>query len=302
MSQRRRVVGQILVILLLTTCSHLSARDAGPASTTGTAASPATNLPLPDSPACQAGGIACVEDTFKEMQQRLDRLAAVCDHKAVFALTYLRETGELLRTLANPASFDDVVFVNRLDALFARFYFSALDAYAAGNLDAVPGAWRIALDQAASRQVSALGDAILGISAHINRDLPFVLAEMGIVGPAGQRRKDDYDKVNLSLVHVFGPMIEEESQRFDPNFASSKIGGQPLVGDDALALVRQWREMAFRNAERLLSAPTAAARRTIEMEIEDNAAVTARSLQLATTYPLGQTSAERDAYCAGHHA
>ena len=33
-------------------------------------------------------------------------------------------------------------------------------------------------------------------------------------------------------------------------------------------------------------------------EIEDNAAVIARSLQLATTLPVGETSAARDAYCA----
>ena len=44
--------------------------------------------------------------------------------------------------MRRPGGFEDVMFVNRLDALFAGFYFAAFDT-SAGDVDAVPPAWRI---------------------------------------------------------------------------------------------------------------------------------------------------------------
>jgi hypothetical protein len=37
--------------------------------------------------------------------------------------------------------------------------------------------------------VTGSGDLLLGISAHVNRDLPFVLASLGLVAPDGTSRK-----------------------------------------------------------------------------------------------------------------
>ena len=66
------------------------------------------------------------------------------------------------------------------------------------------------------------------MSAHINRDLPFVIAAVGTVAPDGSSRKLDYDKVEEWLNKATEPMLEEASQRYDPtlNDANDPWGHQ----------------------------------------------------------------------------
>ncbi|MGZ8649844.1 MAG: hypothetical protein ACXW08_14640, partial [Solirubrobacteraceae bacterium] len=60
-----------------------------------------------------------------------------------------------------------------------------------------------------------------------------------------------------------------------------------------------WREEAWRNAERLASAPNAAARAVIAADIEQAAAAEATALLALTGYvPPLTTSAARDAHCS----
>ena len=54
---------------------------------------------------------------------------------------------------------------------------------------AVPRAWAIAFGAADERAMSAAGNLALGINAHVQRDLPFVLAAIGLVKPDGSSRK-----------------------------------------------------------------------------------------------------------------
>ncbi|MEO7398958.1 MAG: DUF5995 family protein [Ilumatobacteraceae bacterium] len=248
-------------------------------------------------PACVSGDVTCVDETLGEMRRRLDLLASSCDHHAVFALTYLHITAGYREMNTDPGAFEDVVFMSHLDSLFGQFYFAAFDAYSSGDIESVPPAWRIAFDQSAAGEISGIGDALLGISAHINRDLPFVLAQLGIVDPSGRTRRDDFDRVNTVFGGALLAVLKEGAQRFDPALAQPKIGGQPLDAANALALVRQWRDAAFHNAERLSATVTPEARRAVVAEIEDNAAVMARSLQLATALSPSESSAARDDYC-----
>ena len=48
-------------------------------------------------------------------------------------------------------------------------------------------------DAAKGRQVTGLGNLLLGMNAHINRDLPFVLYSIGLTAPDGSSRKPDHD-------------------------------------------------------------------------------------------------------------
>ena len=82
-----------------------------------------------------------------------------------------------------PGYYQDVRAVNHLDAVFARYYTDAYYAWQDGNRAAVPRSWQIALDAARDKRVSGNGDLLLGMNAHINRDLPFVLAATGLVAP-----------------------------------------------------------------------------------------------------------------------
>jgi hypothetical protein len=66
--------------------------------------------------------------------------------------------------------------------------------------------------------------------------------------------------------------------------------------------VAGWREIAWRNAERLASAPDDASRAQVAQSIEDYAASQAEGIRTTNRYaPLVQNSSARDAYCAVHH-
>jgi hypothetical protein len=63
-----------------------------------------------------------------------------------------------------------------------------------------------------------------------------------------------------------------------------------------------WREVAWRNAELLVSAPTELAKSLVAQEIESAAALEAHALAVANAYlPPLTSSALRDAYCGAHH-
>lgn len=259
-------------------------------------------LPLPYDPDsaddCSAGRIQCVDQTVREMDRRFDGLG--CDHNAIFALIYLRVTEEYRRTVAGPF-FDDTPFVNYEDTVFARYYFAAFDAWAKGRIDHVPPAWRVAFDAARARAVSASGDMLLGINAHVQRDLPFVLYAIGFVRADGTSRKPDHDRVNVILNRVADDIIAEVARRFDPTIDDADL---PTGLDDAALFqtLVAWREKAWRNAERLAAAPTTEARELVAAEIENDAAAEARAIAAATSYaPFSGGSGPRDAFCAAHH-
>lgn len=261
---------------------------------------PAGAYEYSESPLCPAGQTRCVDVVIREMRGRFDKLAKRCDHDAVFALTYLRTTEEYRRAISNPGFFNDTAFVNHEDVVFADYYFRAYDAWHRGR-GVVPPAWKIAFEAAEDNAVSGSGNLLLGISAHINRDLPFVFAEIGMVAPDGSSRKRDHDQVNRILVDVIDQVIPEAARRFDPTVDDSNIPGTGLDETATFQLVALWREEAWRNAERLVAARTPGEQALVARLIEDSAALKARLLveQSAYRWPLS-SSAARDTWCAQH--
>ncbi len=233
---------------------------------------------------CTSGRIQCVDAVIREMDDRFEPLAAACDHNAMFSLTYLRTTEEYRRSATAPGFFTDPAFINHQDAVFARYYFDAWDAYRRGDLGAVSQSWRIAFSAADGKKVSGLGNLLLGMSAHVNRDLPMVLADIGLVQPDGSSRKPDHDKVNQFLNLVMEPLIDEAAARFDPTVDDTQIDGATLDEVAMLQLLVGWREQAWRNAELLVNAPTPAARALVQAEIERVAAIEANLIVVATSY------------------
>ena len=145
--------------------------------------------------------------------------------------------------------------MNHEDVLFARYYFAAYDAWAAGRTASVPPAWRVAFDAARDRAVSANGNLLLGINAHVQRDLPFVLYSVGLVKPDGTSRKPDHDRVNQILNRVTDDVIAEVARRFDPTIDDTNL---PTTLDDLVLFqsIASWRETAWRHAELLALART----------------------------------------------
>jgi hypothetical protein len=184
--------------------------------------------------------------------------------------------------------------------VFAKYYTDAYTSWQSGNRDAVPQAWLTALDAAAANKVTGSGDLLLGMNAHINRDLPYVVAAVGLVAPDGQSRKEDFDKVEEFLAAATKPLIAEAAQRFD---ASMDDGGDPLDATYSAMMqaVSVWRENAWRNAERLVSARTPEARAQVEADIEAEANAIASSVLVTHRYvPPVTSTAARDRHCQVH--
>jgi hypothetical protein len=251
-------------------------------------------------PPCQKGTIRCVDGVVTEMTDRFDDLANKCDHDALFALVYLRTTEEYRRTVAADRTFfSDTAYVNREDAVFSEDYFTAYDGWHAGAATA-PEAWAIAFEAAERHEVSGLGNILLGMNAHINRDLPFVLASMGLTDANGASRKADHNKVNVILGRVArGPVFEEAAKRFDPSIRNSDVPGTTIDSDVFLQLVVSWRELAWQNAVRLVTAANDFERGLVADEIEASAAAQALTLKVSSAYLPPLTSSQpRDTYCA----
>jgi hypothetical protein len=249
---------------------------------------------------CTAGRTRCVDAVIREMRRRFDPLAASCDHDSIFALAYLRTTEEYRRTIEDPTFFEDTAFVNHEDVVFARLYFDAFDAWHRGRSAEVPRAWAIAFQAAADRSMPASGNLSLGISAHVQRDLPFALAAIGLVKPDGSSRKPDHDRVNEFLNRVTDDLYAEIARRFDPTIDDGDLPG--TADDTALfQIIPSWREIAWRNAERLASASSDEERAQVAASIERYAASQAETIRLASGYGPLQNSAARDAYCSIHH-
>ncbi len=189
------------------------------------------------------------------MYARWRPLDESCDHRAVFALTYLRTTEEFARTVqSDPGFFSDVPWINHEDAVFAELYFRAYDNWVIGNRGEVPAAWRVAFENASNPNLTGIGDLLLGMNAHIYRDLPYTLAAVGLVKPDGSSRKRDHDLVNAFLENVADPLQVELAQRYDPMFELTDMEPSPVDEEVVLQLVKLMRENAWRNAELLVSA------------------------------------------------
>ena len=249
---------------------------------------------------CVAGRSTCIKQTLKELSKVLSDTGQSCTHNAIFALAYLRMTQYYKYTRDIPGYYEDVPFANHQDAVFAKYFTDAYYNWKSGNLAAVPQAWKYAFNAAASKTLTANGDLLLGMNAHINRDLPFVVASVGLVAPDGSSRKPDFDKVEQWLYTATEPMLEEAAQRFDPtiNDANDPAG---LSYAALFQIVSAWRENAWRNAEALVSAPTPEDRALVAAKIESDANTIAQSIIATQSYtPPLTTTVSRDSYCSVH--
>lgn len=265
--------------------------------------SSATTYTESQSNECKNGQIQCVDKVIREMTKRFNRLE--CDHDSTFAFTYLLTTEQYRSAVEDPDFFTDNAFVNHQDALFADYYFDQFDDFRSGRIDEVSPAWRIAFQSAADQKVSGMGNVFLGMNAHVNRDLPFVLEEIGLVKPDGTSRKADHDRVNDFLNATNQYLLTEAAKYLDPTLDDGDVPGVSLDNSVAVQALVLWREQAWRNAERLVAAPDEAARAQVAQEIEQTAALEALVIRTAFTYTplhglLGMGTSARNSFCNSH--
>ena len=245
-------------------------------------------------PFCRTPSPRCVDTEVRRL--RAAERGFRCDHRAVFATTYLELTRAFRATILRDRKFFQYPgYLFTEDALFADVYFNTLRAWRRGR--PVPPAWRIALETARSGQVNAGQDMLLGINAHVQNDMPFVLAALGLRTRGGASRKPDHDRVNRILDAAYEQVVEAVARRYDPLVSTTNASWNPLDDVGGLELVKGWREGVWRNAERLLNARSAAERRQVTEQIQQYAG------GWATFMAAPQTPGyrpQRDAYCAAH--
>lgn len=242
-------------------------------------------------PYCKRSSMRCVHNEIKRMK-RLQRQLH-CDHRAVFATTYLELTRQIRDEMkADHRFFRDSRYLYNEDALFANVYFNAIKFWKRGR--PVSEAWRIAFETARDGEVNGGQDMLLGINAHVQNDMPYVLAALGLRTPSGESRKPDHDKANVILERGYERVVGAVADRYDPLISTTNASWNPVDNTAGLELVKRWREDVWRNAERLVAARTHEERRQVSDEIQRNAADWARGIAASQT---PGDRARRDAYC-----
>jgi hypothetical protein len=184
-----------------------------------------------------------------------------------FALLYLRTT-EAMRDANNEGEFSDPAFWDaEVVPTFADYY---LDAYAAWNghdRGDVDPAWRIAF-RADPDELNCTQQIYLGINAHINNDLAFMIEEMG-----PRYTYPDHKHVDEVLALRARPVTYPEIQReLCPDLFSEVV--PPTADVDIFA----WRELAWQNGQRLLNAATDKERDRLARDIRRHARDKAREI------------------------
>ncbi len=245
-------------------------------------------------PGCRNLGRGCVSRLVKRLHREWASENAGCDHRAVFTIAYERISREIRHRLAHHETFRYPRWFISVVQGFSNEYFATQRRYDAGK--PIPGSWRIYYDETAKGDANAGQDLLLASNAHTNHDLPYAYAAAGLLTRRGVSRKHDHDQVNDVNASVFKGIAEYYGAHYDPSFNSINPT-YPLDQLGALQVVQVWRENAWRQAERLVSAKTAAERHKVEREIEDTSVAWAKMIRSVEVPGYRET---RDAYCRAH--
>jgi hypothetical protein len=247
---------------------------------------------------CADGRVRCVRGLERRLRRQFERFDSTCDHRAVIAYSYLQITRGLIADMRGPR--EEALVKHRrwmayLITQFSNRYFRAHRRYGQGK--PVADSWRITFETAAHGDASAGQEVLLFSNAHVQRDLPFAYAKLGIETRSGRSRKRDHDAVNEVNARVFDGIEKYIAAHYDPNFGLIDVPLLPAEEVTALELVKSWREQAWRSAERLLSARSPEERRDVARTIGDTAT---RWAELISSGQMPGYHETRDEYCRTH--
>lgn len=188
--------------------------------------------------------------------------------------------------------------MHHYDAVFASYYVDPQRDWRKGNVSAVPPAWREAFSAADGQELTSIGNFLMGMNAHINRDLPFVLADIGLTDADGNSRKPDHERVNEFLNHVGDDMSPEMTARFDPAWDTNP-DDDTITGLAVQQVVQEWRERAWNNAW-LMTYGDPITQALVAQGIEQGSAVVAQQIRSMFAYDDDADRDARNAHCAEH--
>lgn len=156
--------------------------------------------------------VRTIDDLLQVMEAQLKLFDRANDHRAAFLRVYYGMSRRVRKRMES-GFFMDRAWIERVAIRFAGYYFRAMDTFDAGGKP--PPAWEYAFRLAAEKRAFLLQDILLGVNAHINNDLPQVVAE--ILHEEGDtadylrmsRRRFDHDQINRVL-HEIIPVVEQD--------------------------------------------------------------------------------------------
>lgn len=281
-------------------------------------------LPAVEPVSCVAGKLSCVTRLETELQRHTAALG--CDHDAVFADAYLTITRGYLDSATDPEYFDTL---ERVDPLAMRGTYERpdrinhevrnyaqeyLDQYAlwhTGRRDEVAPSWAIAFQAADDESVTATGDLLLQLNAHIRRDNPIRAIEqtegvLRVDGPMPDATgRPDHDRISDVLQENAEAMNDRLAARYDPSLNDSNELLRMVIDPKSIyLLISSWREEAWRNAEQLRHARAAGGvdgplYQAKLAEIDASAEAAAYAI-LAATRTTPEANEARRQYCLSH--
>ena len=225
--------------------------------------------------------VSCIDELAAVMDAHLRRFERDGDHRAAFLRVYRHMTLAARERLRQPF-FLDPSWVERVAIRFGWYYFDALERFEQG--EEPPPAWAYAFEIAARKRAFLLQDILLGMNAHINNDLPLVVAEILRAEGDDQalfktvRRRFDHDQINRVLHDVI-PAVQDEIAHHYGRLIRP-LGR--LLGDLDRNLttygLKTWRDRVWRNARFLLAAEGDRERELVVHFIEQDALALAREI------------------------
>lgn len=187
--------------------------------------------------------------SLPDFDDRLARLELVLadrnDPRAIFAAMYVVLTRNA-RSRIEDGYFADGQWVAAFMVAFGNYYRQAFFDYETGNLERVPGPWRVSFDASKSGGVTVFQHAILGIHAHINRDMAYAIAD---VTPYRERsrRLPDFVRTNRFIVESIDE-VEDAVASYNPDLGA--LDAQLNRQDEKLLkqTLSRWRFRAWREA------------------------------------------------------
>ncbi|MEE8600569.1 DUF5995 family protein [Euzebya tangerina] len=296
MARRNRVMTALALVVALLAPTQAVADEPPPLVNWGELIPGFTpGLDTSDSNVCKRGSHRCVESVLRSMSRTFHQLARRCDHNAIFQLGYMRTTEAYYESSQIPGFYDDVPWMHHYDAVFAEYYLGPQRAWRHNRVSDVPPVWREAFASADAQELSSTGNFLMGMNAHINRDLPFVLDDIGLTDADGNSRKPDHERVNEFLNNVGDDLSPEMIARFDPTWDTNP-DDDVLTGFAVQQVIQEWRERAWNAAWLMTYAPEPVAH-LVAQGIESGSAELAGLIRQATAASDAERDA-RNAYCA----
>jgi hypothetical protein len=208
-----------------------------------------------------------LEGRLGALQSRLEELALAYeqqkDSRCVFTWAYAFMTKRLKEGLPDTGLADPRWIVD-LATTFGGLYVTAVTAWD-DERESVPGAWRSVFETICPKRTSPLEDLVFAMAAHIIRDLPHALTQVGLTDEDGQSHIADFHAINRIMGETIDDMQDEIGRRYAHYLRWLDRVGR--AEDELLSNygIRMSRGMAWYNATRLVD-PASAARAGASIE------------------------------------